>query len=94
MTMFNGESIKADKFVVRMPDGMRDQITALADSHHRSMNSEIVARLQDSIAAEDPRRAGICHTDLTSEEKSIVLAVRELSRGKRKALLTLLASAS
>lgn len=39
----------ADKFVVRLPDGMREQIAAVAKISHRSMNSEIIARLSDSL---------------------------------------------
>ncbi|KAA9181991.1 MULTISPECIES: Arc family DNA-binding protein [Delftia] len=39
----------ADQFVVRFPDGMRDQIAALAKANNRSMNAEIVARLQGSL---------------------------------------------
>lgn len=40
----------ADQFVVRFPDGMRDQIAALAKANNRSMNAEIVARLQQTLA--------------------------------------------
>lgn len=46
----------ADKFVVRLPDGMRERIADVAKEHHRSMNSEIIARLEkslDSPAAEE-----------------------------------------
>lgn len=39
----------ADKFVVRMPDGLREKISTLADENDRSMNSEIVNRLKRSI---------------------------------------------
>lgn len=39
----------ADQFVVRFPDGMRDQIAALAKANNRSMNAEIVARLQQTL---------------------------------------------
>lgn len=38
-----------ERFIVRFPDGMRDQITAAARSNNRTMNSEIVARLQQSF---------------------------------------------
>lgn len=38
-----------DKFVVRLPDGMRDQIAAAAEASGRSMNAEIVQRLADSL---------------------------------------------
>ncbi|MNB58513.1 Arc-like DNA binding domain protein [compost metagenome] len=43
----------ADKFVVRLPDGMRERIAEVAREHHRSMNSEIIARLEKSMASPD-----------------------------------------
>jgi hypothetical protein len=43
----------ADKFVVRLPDGMRERIAEVARSSHRSMNSEIIARLEKSLASPD-----------------------------------------
>jgi hypothetical protein len=36
-----------EKFVVRLPNGMRERIKASADRNHRSMNAEIVATLND-----------------------------------------------
>ncbi len=39
----------ADKFVVRLPDGLRADIAVLAGDNDRSMNSEIVNRLKRSI---------------------------------------------
>ncbi|MBA1278132.1 Arc family DNA-binding protein [Stutzerimonas stutzeri] len=42
----------ADKFVVRLPDGMRDRIAEVANQGHRSMNSEIVERLARSFEAD------------------------------------------
>ena len=39
----------ADKFVVRLPDGMRERIGEVARSHRRSMNSEIIARLHAEV---------------------------------------------
>ena len=45
-------SRSADKFVVRLPDGMRERIAAVAKSHHRSMNSEIISRLEHSLLEE------------------------------------------
>lgn len=44
------ESRDADKYVVRLPEGMRDRIAALAKSNNRSMNAEIVARLQRTFS--------------------------------------------
>lgn len=39
---------KSDGFMLRFPDGMRDHIKAEADRNGRSMNAEIVARLERS----------------------------------------------
>lgn len=43
-------SDKADKVLVRMPDGMRDRIKSEAKANNRTMNAEIVARLQQTLA--------------------------------------------
>lgn len=40
----------ADQFPLRLPDGMRDAIKAAADASGRSMNVEIVSRLEASLA--------------------------------------------
>lgn len=42
-------SRSADQFVVRLPDGMRDRIADAAKKAGRSMNAEIVHRLQQSL---------------------------------------------
>ncbi|MFJ2453984.1 Arc family DNA-binding protein [Pseudomonas protegens] len=47
----------ADKFVVRLPDGMRDLITQVARDNHRSMNSEIIERLEQSLRVNPSRSA-------------------------------------
>lgn len=39
----------ADKYVVRFPDGMRDRIAEAAKANNRTMNAEIVARLEASF---------------------------------------------
>jgi hypothetical protein len=36
-----------DKYVLRLPDGMRDRIKAAAEKNNRSMNAEIIARFSD-----------------------------------------------
>ena len=50
--MYEGmtESRDLNKFLVRMPDGMRDRIAAEAKANNRSMNSEIIARLEASFS--------------------------------------------
>ena len=40
---------KADGFMLRFPEGMRERIKAAADASNRSMNSEIVARLEGGL---------------------------------------------
>lgn len=40
---------EADKFIVRLPEGMRDTLKARAASNNRSMNAEIVAILGAAI---------------------------------------------
>lgn len=39
----------ADKFVVRLPDGMRTQIDALAKEQHISMNSWMIQNLEAAL---------------------------------------------
>lgn len=41
----------ADRFQVRLPDGMRDRIKAAAEANNRSMNAEIVAVLEEKYPA-------------------------------------------
>lgn len=36
-----------EQFMLRLPDGMRDRIKAAAEANGRSMNSEIVATLEE-----------------------------------------------
>lgn len=46
----------APQFVVRFPDeDMRDRIKQAAEANNRSMNAEIIARLQESFAASGPK---------------------------------------
>lgn len=42
-------SRKADQFVARFPDGLRERLSEVAKSNGRSMNAEIVTRLQGSF---------------------------------------------
>ena len=38
-----------DKYVLRLPDGMRGRIKAAAERNNRSMNAEIVAALEEAF---------------------------------------------
>ncbi len=98
-------SRNADKFVVRLPEGMRQRIAEVAKNYHRSMNSEIVSRLESSLRTE----ACILHEyeegasteavetgetikiDLTQQEFALIEKVRQLPAQKQQAILDLLA---
>lgn len=55
----NFPSRGADKFIVRMPDGMRDRIAEAAKRNHRSMNNEIVHHLAQAFGeGERPATGG------------------------------------
>jgi len=38
-----------EKFVIRLPNGLREQIKALSEQNRRSMNSEIIMVLEKHI---------------------------------------------
>jgi plasmid stability protein len=48
MSATNRES---DKFMLRLPEGVRDRIKVVADANSRSMNAEIVATLVEKYPA-------------------------------------------
>ncbi|RFP87422.1 Arc family DNA-binding protein [Rhodobacteraceae bacterium 63075] len=43
-----------DKYIIRMPDGLRDRIREKADANRRSMNAEIVALLEEHYPPQTP----------------------------------------
>ena len=46
-------SRKLDQYIVRFPEGMRDVLKYAAEENGRSMNAEIIQRLQDSLEVEE-----------------------------------------
>lgn len=90
----------ADKFVVRLPEGMRDRIAEVAKQHHRSMNSEIIARLEHSLLdlpslPEYPSRQTLGEQrveELNQPERELLMRFREMSRRQQNALIALLAA--
>lgn len=89
--MFNGESRIADKFVVRMPDGMRPKIAAIAQGNHRSMNAEIIITLEKLVddCTHVPNSGPMAQS---AAEIRILEAFRKLSSDKKLAALVILAS--
>lgn len=55
-------SRQLDKFMVRFPPGIRDEIAQAAEENNRSMNAEVVARLERSLDV-DRRLRGIAEED-------------------------------
>lgn len=49
MSPQQSESRELDKVIVRLPDGMRDKLKEAAAKNNRSMNAEIVDRLESSV---------------------------------------------
>jgi hypothetical protein len=47
--MAKAPSRQLDKFIIRLPDGMRDHIKAAASASHRTMNDEVIFRLEASF---------------------------------------------
>lgn len=87
MTQYSSRT--AEKFVVRMPDGMREQIAEQAQANRRSANSEIVSRLATSLD-EDGAGTGGEAKPCSKQERDLLHAYRLLSPAKKKALLALL----
>ncbi|MBY3268641.1 Arc family DNA-binding protein [Rhizobium laguerreae] len=55
----------SDQFVLRFPEGLRDRIREIADRNGRSMNAEIIMRLEDSLA-----KSGFDDLDRGSESQA------------------------
>jgi len=85
----------ADKFVVRLPDGMRERIADVARNHHRSMNSEIIARLEQSLlqegALDDEPGMRLDSPELSVHERELLQRFRQLTRRQQNALVALIA---
>lgn len=69
------KSRKLDQYIVRFPDGMRDRLKANAEANNRSMNAEIVARLEDV----DQLRADL---DQAKQEIAILFSMHEKDLGQ------------
>jgi hypothetical protein len=58
----------SEQFVIRFPEGMRERLAHLAGANGRSMNAELVHRLEASMAASDEvKKAKILMTEIKAE---------------------------
>lgn len=64
-----------DKYVLRLPDGMRDRIKAAADANGRSMNAEIILTLNEKYPPE------VSFDDLAAEISGLVEEMRASNYG-------------
>lgn len=90
------------RFILRLPVDLHRRVADASERYGRSINSEIVCRLDHSLrglsadesAVEPPLMPFIEMTfrgELSSEENQLVRRFRQLSTQQRSALLTLLA---
>lgn len=77
-------SDKADQFNVRMPPGLRDKMAKIAEASGRSMNAEIVSRLEQSLAMDEKVMASINKDDPL---KGIVTICEGIIRGASAAAM-------
>lgn len=85
-----------DKYVLRLPDGMRDRIKAAAEANNRSMNAEIVHALGFYYAFDDldPSRNAdlndeLARTPALTDERKAELIRSTLRQLERQLIATL-----
>lgn len=74
---------------------MREQIAEVARNHHRSMNSEIIARLEQSLIQEgalgEELSMKMDSPELSLHERELLQRFRLLSHRQQNALVSLIA---
>ncbi|KKA13694.1 hypothetical protein VP03_12190 [Sinorhizobium meliloti] len=80
-------SDKQDQFMVRLPEGMRDRIADAADRNGRSMNAEIVARLEWTFGPADEEMLAL-HKRIEGIERERDEAVYNLQFKERELQFT------
>lgn len=78
------ESRHADKYVLRFPEGMRTRIAEAAKENSRSMNAEIISRLQQSY---EPSGDTSLLQQLADERRNTAKALGSLCTTLAKMLL-------
>jgi hypothetical protein len=78
------KSRELDKFIVRLPDGMREKLGTAARANNRTMNAEIVSRLEQSFSGEvflsvhENTAAADIISELPDDLKAIYSQLREI----------------
>jgi hypothetical protein len=92
-----------EKFVVRLPKPLRNQLWDMSRLYRRSMNAEIIIRLEYTLnglpnhaiekaiePAMFPHIERVLRADLTKDEERLVISFRRLPSERQEALLRLL----
>lgn len=83
----------ADKFVVRLPDNMRERIAEVAENDGHSMNWAIVSRLDRSLVEDGAPGESLITPDramLSLNELELLRQFRQLSPPRQDALIALI----
>lgn len=67
-----------DRYIVRFPDGMRDRLKSEASANGRSLNAEIIHRLQETLAMDDYVPSENAHPDHSGGD--VLLSVEFMQR--------------
>lgn len=67
------ESRHLDKLVIRLPEGMRDRLKSAAATAKRSMNAEVVARLEASLNQQETQPYSVIATGNASANASALV---------------------
>ena len=68
----------AERFIVRLPKGLRDRLKSAAKANNRSMNAEAVAHLERGLNG--PPIQGLTKADL---QEAMEEAIRRAGKGKK-----------
>lgn len=81
-------SRKLDQYIVRFPDGMRDDLKNLAERNGRSLNAEIIHRLTESMEPYDKKefRFELEISALRSDLKKYLALIVQLTPEERRIL--------
>ena len=75
----------AERFQIRMPDGLRDQIRDAAETNNRSMNAEIIARLEASFTSPSmPPEFYAKLLEMAERQEDITARIRALEDKKNR----------
>lgn len=71
---------ESDKFMLRLPDGMRDTLKEQAKTNNRTLNAEIVARLEASLSTEVKNLPALASDPPLGSEAFAELLARKIAK--------------